>query len=402
MPARKVVVPVVGAPAGAKRILIITPTPTHPTTAGNRIRIRNLIDALRGLGHQVCLLHAERERGDAEAMRRWLAPECFRSIAYRRPARREHPLRRFQRRLHQLISVDARHVWGIDDWYDDSIGDAAHAWHATTPFDVVLVEYVFLSRVLERFPANVCKLIDTHDRFSMRHRLYLERGLPPQFFSTTPAEEARGLRRADAILAIQDSEREFFSRLCQRPVLTVGHLFALADCNSPVDDGLTRLLFVGSENPINHDGLAHFLERIWPQLYAAHPQLRLQVAGTVSQHVSDRPGVERLGVVDDLEQVYRQADIVINPVLQGTGLNIKSIEALAAGRPLVSTASGARGLEDAVGRGVITVDTPEQFVLMLQMLIESPAERRRLGAAAREFASDWNQRTFAELKQLLA
>lgn len=59
------------------KVLVVSPTPTHPTTAGNRARILNLCTLLRSAAHDVHFLHVQRERGNDSAMaasfgsRRW-------------------------------------------------------------------------------------------------------------------------------------------------------------------------------------------------------------------------------------------------------------------------------------------------------------------------------------------
>ena len=56
-----------------------------------------------------------------------------------------------------------------------------------------------------------------------------------------------------------------------------------------------------------------------------------------------------IGFVDDLESLYNDSKIVINPIFEGTGLSIKLHEALAAGRAVVSTPIGCRGIDPASG-----------------------------------------------------
>ncbi len=58
----------------------------------------------------------------------------------------------------------------------------------------------------------------------------------------------------------------------------------------------------------------------------------------------DIPGVVRLGVVDDLEPLYAECRLVINPAVAGTGLKIKTLEALAHLRTVVTWPSGVDGL----------------------------------------------------------
>jgi glycosyltransferase involved in cell wall biosynthesis len=385
------------------RILLVSPTPTHPCNAGNRVRILNMISSLRALGHDVFVLHVERERGDADAMRAAFGDGHFRHVAYRGAVRRESALQRLSRYALQLVDRDARHVWGLDDWFDPAITDAALTWHAEASFTAVVVEYVFLSLLLEAFPPSVLKIIDTHDRFANRHRIYLKSGLPPQFYSTTPRRESAGLDRADVVLAIQDEEREHFARTTRAKVLTLGHLVEIEDCQrlNTTREAAPSALVAGSANPINLDGLQNFVGEVWPGVVARVPKARLLVAGPLSDNAPDAPGLIRLGTLPEIVTAYRQADLAINPVRMGTGLNIKSIEALGFGLPLVTTPSGARGLEAAEGRGMKSCVGVREMQDAIVELLGDETARRDLGQRALAFAREWNTRTVAELAKLL-
>lgn len=389
-----------------KRLLIVSPTPCLPTDAGNRVRIRNMIDSMQGIGIEVFMLHVERERGDRDGMARLLGEGHFRAIPYVKPRRQEGAFARSRRRLRQLFDRDRRYLSGVDDWYDPAITDAVLEWHQSADFSAVMVEYVFFSALFDYLPNSVLKVLDTHDRFTLRHRLYLERGMAPKFFSTTQDAEARGLSRADLILAIQEQEQAFFSQLTSRTVVTLGHLVAVEDCFVPASGGAApNLLIVGSENEINVDGLCHFLVEDWPALKSVFPASRLSIAGGVGKHlpavILHSEDVHVLGFVEDLADAYRMADIVVNPVRSGTGLNIKSIEALGYGKPLLTTPSGSRGIESGIGSAFLCADTPAAFVDCVRKVWCEEDGARSLSMEALKFAREWNSAALASLSQVL-
>jgi glycosyltransferase involved in cell wall biosynthesis len=117
-----------------------------------------------------------------------------------------------------------------------------------------------------------------------------------------------------------------------------------------------------------------------------------------------RNRVRLLGPVDRLEDFYSQVDLAINPVQFGTGLKIKNVEALAYGKPLVSTASGAAGMSPAVLKGCRIADDYGQMSSQLREICSSPAQLKELTQAAEEVAkSEFSpQKIFAELSDLLA
>lgn len=390
-----------------QRLLIISPTPFLPADAGNRVRIRNMIDSMREIDIDVFMLHVERERGDRDSMSEFLGEGRFRAIPYNKPRRHETPLGSFWRRFRQLLDSDLRHVWGVDDWYDPAITEAALLWHEEKKFSAVIVEYVFFSKIFEHLPNGVVKILDTHDRFTLRHRLYLERGMAPKFFSTTQVEEARGLSRADLILAIQEKEQVFFSQLTARRVVTLGHLVSIENCFLQDSGNVApTLLVVGSANEINVDGLCSFLADDWPLLKSAFPKIRLMIAGAVGKHLPPavlQPGddVQVLGFVENIADVYRMADIVVNPVRSGTGLNIKSIEALGYGKPLLTSSSGCRGIESGIGSAFLCAETPLEFVECVQRIWRDEGFARSLSIQALSFARNWNSAAMASLGQAL-
>lgn len=385
-----------------KRLLIVSPTPFLPSDAGNRVRIRNMIEAIGDLDVEVYVLHVQRERGDQAAMSARLGAERLRSMPYAKPPRREGWWARGRRHIRQLYDKDARYLWGLDDWYDPAITDAVLQWHAEVGFSAVMVEYVFFSALFDHLPDSVLKVLDTHDRFTLRHRLYQVRGMAPKFFSTSYADEARGLSRADLILAIQDREREVFAGMTARPVLTLGHLVQIEDRFRPGGDAPgPTLLIVGSDNEINIDGLNAFLAEDWPEIKRALPHSRLLLAGGVSKHAPQAADIEALGFVEDLATTYGMADVVVNPVRSGTGLNIKSIEALGYGIPLVTTASGSRGIEAAAGQAYLCADDPVATVRAIRRVWEQRDQARGLSINALAFAEDWNRKAVALLHQAL-
>ena len=69
------------------------------------------------------------------------------------------------------------------------------------------------------------------------------------------------------------------------------------------------------------------------------------VAGGITKHVRETPGVIRLGFVKELHTFYDAIDIALNPMVGGTGLKIKTVEPLCYGKPVLTTPSGAQGLQ---------------------------------------------------------
>jgi hypothetical protein len=106
---------------------------------------------------------------------------------------------------------------------------------------------------------------------------------------------------------------------------------------------------VASDNPLNAKGLQDFLRFAWPFLTREVRGVRLVIAGKVGRFVEfDDPRVEVRGVVDDLGPLYREARVTVNPTIAGTGLKIKTMEALIHFCPIVTWPHGVEGVPDAL------------------------------------------------------
>lgn len=266
--------------------------------------------------------------------------------------------------------------------------------------DVVMVEYVYLSRLLTLVSPGVLKILDTHDVMSGRHEKMIAAGHVPRWFSCTPEEEARGLERADIVVAIQDQEREFFSQITQRRVVTVGHLVPNRRSESTVTVG-HNLLFVGTGNPPNVDAIGWFIKQILPKLTSNFPELRLVLVGKICDHVPDTPHCVKYGRVDDLAAVYDEADVVLNPVRFGTGLKIKSIEALGYAKPLVTTPVGAEGMEPGAGSAFLLARDEIEFADCVKRLLSDKELYEKVCAVAHEFVLHWNRKHLSAVSKLM-
>jgi glycosyltransferase involved in cell wall biosynthesis len=249
--------------------------------------------------------------------------------------------------------------------------------------DVVLVEYVFLSACLDGLAAvHPCTtVIDTHDLMHRRHALYDAVGIAPQWFHTTWDEERRGLSRADVVLAIQESDAAALRAMVpERRVLTVPHAHPLN--LAPLDAaGPRRVLLVASYNDLNVQGLTWLLDRVWPALASAGA--KLVICGNIAAKLGPLPsGVVARGYVPSLDEEYAAARVVACPILGGTGLAIKVVEALSHGRPIVSTRAGALGVATGESEGVLLADDADGFAAAVRTLLDDDARWRRAATAA--------------------
>jgi glycosyltransferase involved in cell wall biosynthesis len=384
-----------------KRILVISDLPIFPANAGNKARIWSLMNNLRDLGHEVWFLGLGLNHGEGDLIRKeW--GDCVHIIPpvrIRAAKPRTYALRRWL--FGRLVSRDLYNP-DVDFWYWPHWDGQIKAFAAKHEFDVVIAEYVFFSKALLNFGEDVMKVIDTHDVFTDRQKKHKERNIKRCFKYLSRTEEAKGLARADRILAIQKHEAAFFRQMTggSKPVITVGTTINLSPL-APPTSGPPTMLFLATDYSVNIDGLNHFIEHCLPLICAAVPNAKLLVAGSICRVLKmESPAIEKLGEVKELREAYERAHVVINPVLVGTGLKTKTVEALGFGKPLVTTACGAEGLEEAAGSAFLLGESPKAFADGVIRLLTDHAEAQRIAAAAFDFARKWNRDQTEALKEL--
>jgi hypothetical protein len=310
-----------------RRILIVSPIPSHPQDQGNSARIFALGRALQTAGLEVHLLYWPME-GLAPGQHRAMA-RCWDGFHTLAPTPRD-------------MRPTGAGFYRIDDWYDPAVSELARALQRRWRFSAVIANYVWFGAVLDAFGRDVVKILDTHDVFANRDRRMIEAGLKPEWFYTRPAEEARGLARADIVLAIQDEEAETLRGLGHRDVRALGHIAAPRTRLPRGGAGLTAG-YLASGNPLNVGSFnrlhAHLAKAALPD------DMTFLVAGTICPRLPplDAP-FRAIGPVDHVESFYEQVDLVVNPMTGGTGLKIKSVEAVCEGLPLLATADAMLGL----------------------------------------------------------
>lgn len=385
-----------------KRILVISPIPTHPQIAGNRTRIHRLLESLKALGHDVHFVYVNTESDSAdEAAMRECWKDGFSFVPYRWPRR---SLRRYATRLQFLFERGFRDLQPVDYRYDPSLDAFLHQLSAQKSFDVVIVEYIFWSRAFLCFDDRVLKILDTHDVFTRRHLLYREVGETYGWYCTSAREEAKALNRADVVIAIQEQERAYFTSLTRKEVITVGHIaptVAPRARRRVTPHPGRRLLFLGSENGANLFGVNFFLREVLPRITAVLPDMQFVLAGKICERVGDAEGCIKLGTVADLAELYAGADIVLNPLQFSTGLSIKTVEALGHGMPVVTTPAGARGIEEGAGRAFLVAASAEEFANAVLRIARDSALAQSLSDEALRFVENWNERSLHALARIL-
>ncbi len=165
------------------------------------------------------------------------------------------------------------------------------------------------------------------------------------------------------------------------------------------DLGPQALVFTGKMDfRPNVDAMLWFCEHVMPRIRESVADVQLYIVGKNPhvrlQRVKNLPGVTVTGFVDDVRPYIAGAALYIVPLLTGGGTRLKILEAMAMGKPIVSTTLGAEGIDP--GPAVLLADGASAFAAAVLRLLRERPMAEALGVAARSFVEqrfDWRSVT---------
>ncbi|WP_146081141.1 glycosyltransferase [Pseudoclavibacter sp. AY1H1] len=181
------------------------------------------------------------------------------------------------------------------------------------------------------------------------------------------AAERRSLRHLDSVLTLNEKDAELLRRRGATEVEVIDPpLSPVALPNRDVDSASPEVVFVGYfARQVNVDAATWFIDQVWPEVIAAVPHARLTLVGldpdgALAPLVSRAVQVTAAGFVDELSPVYARAAAVVVPLLSGSGVKFKTIQAMTHGVPTISTSVGAEGIAHSDELEAVT-DNPAAF-----------------------------------------
>jgi sugar transferase (PEP-CTERM/EpsH1 system associated) len=158
------------------------------------------------------------------------------------------------------------------------------------------------------------------------------------------------------------------------------------------------LVWTGSmSSPYNRDGVDYFLSEIWPLVVRQAPDAKAIFVGKnptrLLKSVANADSrISYSGYVEDVRPYIAAAAIFIAPLRAGSGTKIKVLNAMAQGKPVVTTPVGVEGIAATNGDEIIVANDPHAFANNIVFLLENPGEARRIGMNARQVIEtkyDW-------------
>ncbi len=150
------------------------------------------------------------------------------------------------------------------------------------------------------------------------------------------------------------------------------------------------LLFVGHMSVFHNMDAARLLaEEILPRVRREVPGATLTLVGAEPhpsiRALGKREGIRVTGFVPDLNAALNEAAVFVAPLRFAAGVQNKVLEAMAAGRPVVTTSLVNEGIRAEAGTHLLLADTPAESARQIIRLLQDPAAASRLGQGGRAF-----------------
>jgi len=375
------------------RVLFVSPYPICPPVHGGGVFMYHTLRELARLCevHLIALLDHPEEQVAHEELARLCASTGF--------------LVRMEGRPRQFGSVVPH---AVREFANDDLNWLIHRQIYTREINVVQLEYTTMGQYAGRY-RRIAVVLFEHDIYFQSIGRGLKEPRSAAWKLQAGLEYLRALRyemrllpKLDRIQVCSRENREFLlSFLPGLAEKIEDGLRAAIDtsqyCFRPDGREAFTMLFLGSfRHTPNQAALGWFTRRVLPLVVERRPEARLVVVGAEPPPRYGLPNssaIELRGFVEDVREPLSRYAVFVCPILSGSGVRVKLLEAFAAGIPVVSTRLGAEGLAREDGEFCALADDPGSFAERILSLFEQPQWAREMAERARrEVVENWDAR----------
>ncbi len=281
--------------------------------------------------------------------------------------------------------------------------------------DIIQVENLWpLPPVLDSMESSLPVIVTLHDVYSDRYSELIKytsrcpKILSERLVNAVKRIELEYLNRVDiAVCLTEEDKARYTSMGVKESKLKVipGAIDITRIKPQNPDPSLRRKYMLGKEDLVlffagsmmyqNKKAIDDIVQYILPRLLAKNSDFKILIAGSISKYVKKRGYSKNLpiiplGYVEDLNKYYALADIVVIPTRLGTGFKTKTLEAMAAGKPVVCTRKATRGIEVLNWKNIVICENLEEIVNAILSLRENGELAEMIGKNARTTAEKYD------------
>lgn len=399
-----------------EHVFFFTGTPIAPGGQGSSMRVYTNLRAYLDLGFRVELIHFVNEENQDKPL---ILPEG--GIHLSQVRSKPNGMNRYVKKLAMRLGFPRGFLLSAIFPDRPQVISAVRPLFEKSPRALFHFEYDNFASAALAFP-GMRSVWSNHDLYSHRVKLIWQSRDERRSPDRSEAERQRVLgrvrqaedliaSRASLILNIAAHEHAEFLRRGYRNAVLFPMSWpdeALVGRARPwKEGGKLRLLHLGSVGGlVGYESLSYLIGEVFPRLApAVLDGLELWVVGTVADSfycnrileiAKPYPQVRFLGFVEDLREMYAQADVQVVGGVKASGLRTRIIESMVYGVPMLSTAEMAEGLSGLVdGENILLAADVQDYADRLTSLVTSPPDFDQLARSARKTYDENNSRQIA-------
>ncbi|TZG00271.1 glycosyltransferase family 4 protein (plasmid) [Chryseobacterium panacisoli] len=358
-----------------RKILFFFPENPFSNRAGNTTRAKTTLTVLKNMGYDIDLVGAAeiyKGQSDTTEIDKNIVDNLF-LINHKPPKIKtssdywKHKISKFHKKPNEYNHL-------LTDFAKNEFANIFNK----EKYDAIIVNYEFWAGLIDHESMkDTLKIIDTHDWITL-NEFYKNKSLD---IGKRFNEEINNLSKFDKVITISEDEHLVFKRFLGEKVINIPPSFT-PHFEKNNSDKKYDLIFVGSENIFNIQSMQWFFDRVYPLL---PKNIHMIIIGRICKHFKEREGVKLVEFAENLEEYYHQSKIAICPMLEGTGIKIKVIEALSYGLPVIGTERAIDGFPSKTSNGCLVTDNPEFFRDQIMSLLQDESSYQEIKIQAEAY-----------------
>lgn len=380
------------------KILIVSKVASHPVRMGNQRLIVDQVNLLKKLGHEVHYLFVYEK---AMSQKKGFDNSVFASMNVFWKDKLHICKIPFMVKLYSnFLSLFRLYFCNgycnCDDFYHFQIHRDINRLDKKYSFDSIIVNYYYLSKSLTKVSIPL-KILLTHDSF-----IYRDMKVGEKVNGTlSPNEEAKALQRAPYILSVQEDESILFHFLSP-----LSKIYTIYTCFEYVSHRITanrNILFLAGNGKFNLNGLFWFIDNVFPSIIDRFSDAKLLVGGGICQclkNYENNKHIHLLGTIEDTNVFYSMGDVFINPTYQGTGIKIKTFEAIANDMVTMAHPHSAEGIFMQKSAPLFYSDNVEEWCTFLERIWSDANEIKKIKVKNQKYIYEMNELVIEQYNSL--
>lgn len=359
-----------------KKLLLISAIAPFPQTSGGAVRIYQTIKHLREKYEIYFLSFGETPTEQVE--RDFLDQHC---------------------RKWQFFSLSRRKLFSplpyyFSCWKNQALEEVMSNWLQTEKFTQTRIEFTQIAYLVAFVPSTIKKVFVAHDisTVAFARRMQQQKNLLKKiwaFFNWQEIKvfEKKWLAQFDEIVAVSKNDQQELNKFGLTALIRV-EANGLEQINFLTKEKPQKkfvLGYIGSwEHPPNQVAIEYVRQKILPQLEKQGIDYEFVLAGKNQlQHANFK--IANLGIIKNPIDFYQRVEILIAPIMAGSGTRIKILESLSFGVPVVTTAIGAEGI--TIGSPYLQIVTDSNWLKAIQKAreIDEKVERPKLAKQLQKY-----------------